>query len=189
MSISTAVFDLETSALTADEGIILCGVVQSSRRTKPYVLRIDQLDSKTWRAGKRGHDRNTVRALVELLSDHDVLVAHNGSFFDLPMLRTRQLRWGDKPMPDMKVIDPWKVAKRKFNLKSNSLARVADFVGIRDRKTPLNMSTWAAAMQDGDKAALDLIVEHCIADVRVLDGVLGFVKPFIKVLDSQGSAL
>ena len=37
--------------------------------------------------------------------------------------------------------------------------------------------------------AMDLIVEHCVADVKVLCGVLKIVKPFIRQLDDRGSAL
>lgn len=188
-AISTAVFDIETSDLEADRGVILCAVIKSSKREEPLILRIDETDRKSWKRGLRGHDRNLVRAIADELEDHDVLVAHNGMWFDLPFVRTRQLRWGQKRLPDMKVVDPFQVARRKFRLKSNGLGRIADYVGIKERKTPLDMSVWADAILNGTKASLDLIVEHCVADVEVLDGVLGFVKPYVRVLDDRGSAL
>jgi len=62
-------------------------------------------------------------------------------------------------------------------------------VGIKDRKTPLDMSLWMEAMLNGDAKAMNKIVAHCEADIRVLRGVLGFVKPYIRVFDDRGSAL
>lgn len=187
--LTTAVFDLETSDLDADRGVILCGVIKSSERRDPYVFRIDREDRATWRRGKRGCDKNTVKAISAVLQRHDVLVAHNGGWFDIPMLRTRQLLTDAAVMRDMKLVDPFQIARRKFRLKSNSLGRVADFLGVKDKKTPLDMSTWADAILNGSRKSMDLIVEHCVADVEVLAAVLSFVKPFVKVLDDRGSAL
>lgn len=186
--ISTAIFDLETSDLSGDRGIILCGVIKSSTNDKLHVIRSDETNPG-WKAGKRGNDKNTVRHLIRILSDHDVLVAHNGTRFDLPFLRTRAIRWGLPRLPDIKIVDPLSIAWRKLRLASNSLGRVADHAGVKDRKTPLDMSLWMAAVLDGDEHAMNKIVAHCIADVKVLEGVLAVVKPYVKILDDRGSAL
>ena len=187
--ISTAIFDLETSALEGDRGIILCCSVESSDEPgKIVTIRTDETNPR-WDEGKRGDDRETVKQIVKILSQHDVLVAHNGNRFDVPFLRTRLLRWGLKRFPDIKLVDPCYIAFRKFRLRNNSLAVVSDHVGVKDRKTPLDMSVWAKAILDGDKRAMNKIVEHCEADIRVLAGVLEVVKPYIKVLDDRGSGL
>lgn len=186
--IKTCVFDLETSALEGDRGIILCAVMQSSVFKKPIVIRTDDTNPR-WSEGRRGDDSRTVKQIAAVLADHDVLVAHNGSRFDLPFLRTRMARWGMKRLPDMKLVDPCSIAWRKFRLRSNSLGAIADHIGLSDKKTPLDMSTWADAILNGTRSAMNLIVEHCIADVRVLEGVLELVKPFVKILDDRGSSL
>ncbi len=187
--IDTLILDLETTSLDADSGVILCCSYESSKEPgKVRTLRQDRMNPH-WDKGDRGNDKELVKAICKLVREHDVVVAHNGSRFDLPFLRTRALRWGLTPLKDVKQIDPCSVAWRKFKLRSNSLGRIADYVGIKDKKTPLDMSTWADATLRGDKKAMNLIVEHCEADIRVLSGVLEFVKPFIKVLDEKGSAL
>jgi uncharacterized protein YprB with RNaseH-like and TPR domain len=186
--ISTAVFDLETSDLNADSGIILCAVIQSSTRKTPIVIRTDDTNPN-WKKGLRGDDSATVKKVQEALADHDVLCAHNGTRFDLPFLRTRALKWGIPRLPDIKVVDPLSIAWRKFRLKSNRLGNLSDYVGVKDKKTPLDMSLWMEAVLNGSREAMDAIVEHCVADVKVLAGVLKFVKPFIRVLDERGSAL
>lgn len=187
--ISTLILDLETTDLDADRAVILCGSYESSREPgKVRTIRQDETNPH-WYKGRRGDDKDLVKQLCKLVREHDVLVAHNGTRFDIPMLRTRALRWHLEPLREVKNVDPCSIAWRKFKLRSNSLGRIADFVGIKDRKTPLDMSIWADVMLNGDKKGMDLIVKHCEADIRVLSGILKFVKPFIKLLDDRGSSL
>lgn len=187
--ITTCVLDLETTDLNADRGVILCACYESSRKPgRIQTLRQDKL-SKSWAKGDRGNDKELVKAIMKVVKDHDVIVAHNGSRFDLPMLRTRALRWGLKPLKEVKLVDPCSISWRKFRLRSNSLGSLADHLGIKAQKTPLHMSVWMDATLRGDKKAMNYIVEHCVADIKVLSAVLSFVKPFIKVLDEKGSAL
>lgn len=186
--ISTAIFDLETSALDANQGIILCGVIKSSKRNETIIIRSDETNPG-WKHGKRGNDKETVKRITRVLQSHDVLVAHNGNRFDLPYLRTRSIHWGLPRLPDMKLIDPLQIAWRKFKMNRNSLGSIAGHVGVRDKKTPIDWEDWMAATYDGDTKAMDRIVKHCVADVNVLEGVLEVVKPYVKVLDDRGSGL
>ena len=188
--ISTAVFDLETSNLGGDTGVILCACVESSMKPgKIITLRSDDMAAEDWNAGRRGNDKPLVKELANILSDHDILVAHNGTRFDVPFIRTRLMRWGLKKFPDQKIIDPLSLALRKLRLERNSLGRLSDLLGIEERKTPLDLSVWTDAVLNGTRRSMNLIVEHCIADVKVLTACLEFVKPYIKVLDDRGSAL
>lgn len=186
--ISTAIFDLETSGLEGDRGIILCGCVKSSIDGKMYTVRTDETNRK-WKSGKRGDDSLTTKQIAAILVKHDVLVAHNGNFFDLPYLRTRLLRWNLPRLPDVKIVDPWRIAKNKLRLQYNSLGNIANFVGIKQEKTPLHMAVWMEAIFNGTKSAMDNIVDHCQKDVLVLEGVFNMVKPYIKLLDDRGSGL
>lgn len=187
--ISTLILDLETTDLDADRAVILCASYESSEDPgRVRTIRQDRTNPR-WRKGIRGDDKELVKQVCTLVRSHDVVVAHNGSRFDIPMLRTRALRWGLSPLKEVKLVDPCTIAFRKFKLRSNSLGRIADYVGITDRKTPLDMSVWADVMLNGSAKGMNKIVEHCEADIRVLRGVLRFVKPFIRVFDDRGSAL
>ncbi len=188
--ISTLILDLETTDLDADRGVILCACYESSEEPgEVKTLRNDVVNADDWKAGKRGNDKEITKQIRELVEDHDVIVAHNGARFDLPFLRTRALRWRLRPVREVKTVDPLQIAWRKFRLRSNRLGALADHLGIEDKKTPLDLSVWADAMLNGTKKAMDLIVEHCVADIKVLSGVLPHVKPFIKIFDDRGSAL
>jgi uncharacterized protein YprB with RNaseH-like and TPR domain len=187
--ISTLILDLETTSLDADSGVILCASYESSEDLGVvHTIRQDETNPR-WKKGVRGDDKELCKQVNALVRSHDVIVAHNGNRFDVPMLRTRALHWGLAPLREVKLVDPCFIAFRKFKLKSNSLGRIADYVGIKDRKTPLDMSIWADAYLNGSTKAMDLIVEHCEADIRVLSAVLNVVKPYIKVFDDRGSAL
>lgn len=188
--ISTLILDLETTDLAADRGVILCASYESSEQPgKIHTIRQDDPEINPDWETKRSNDRELVKQLNQLVRDHDVIVAHNGSRFDIPFLRTRSLRWRLAPVKDVKLVDPLQIAWRKFRLRSNSLGAVADHLGIEDRKTPLDLSVWASAMLDGDKRSMNKIVAHCEADIKVLSAVLPHVKQFVKVLDDRGSAL
>jgi uncharacterized protein YprB with RNaseH-like and TPR domain len=187
--LSTLILDIETTDLAADRGVILCVCYESSKRPgRITTLRNDKISSG-WAKGLRGDDKEIVRRTNDVIRSHDVIVAHNGKNFDLPFLRTRAMRWGLPALEEPKIVDPLKILWNKHRLRSNRLGAIADHVGIRDRKTPLDLSVWSDATLNGTKAAMDLIVEHCEADVRVLAGVLPHVTPFIKVLDQRGSGL
>lgn len=187
--ITTLILDLETTDLECDRGVLLCASYESSKEPgKVRTLRNDEI-SAGWAEGRRGDDKELVKQVCALVRSHDVIVAHNGTRFDLPFLRTRALRWNLRPLLDVKIVDPLSIAWRKLRLRSNRLGNIADFVGIEDKKTPLDMSVWADAMLNGSKKSMNLIVSHCEADIRVLAGVLEVVKPFIRILDDRGSAL
>lgn len=186
--LSTAVFDLETSSLNANEAVLLVSCFKSSE-LGTVTLRIDDTDSYHWDRGLRGHDNIIVQRTADILAQHDVIVAHNGSRFDVPFLRTRMLKHKMGRLPDLKMVDPCSMLFHKFRMKSNSLAAIIDHLGLRDKKTPLNMSVWIDATLNGNRKAMDEIVKHCIQDVKALDGVFNAVKPYIKLLDDRGSAL
>lgn len=188
--ISTLILDLETTDLAADRGVILCASYESSNEIgKVRTIRQDDPDINPDWETKRGNDRELTKQVAGLVRDHDVIVAHNGTRFDLPFLRTRCLRWRLAPPKDVKIVDPLQIAWRKFRLRSNALGAVADYLGIEDKKTPLDLSVWADAMLNGSKRAMNLIVSHCEADVKVLSAVLPHVKQFVRILDDRGSAL
>jgi hypothetical protein len=97
--ITIATFDIETSHLCADFGVILCAAVKPHiKGAKPEVFRGDELNPD-WDT-KRSNDKPVVRSLLDALNDYDVLIAHNGLKFDLPFIRTRLAKWNLKPLPE-----------------------------------------------------------------------------------------
>ena len=186
--ISSCCFDLETSSLNANFGIVLCAVIKGSDRKKPYVFRGDSYDP--WKNGNRSDDSLLVKDIVSCLNDYDVLVAHNGARFDVPFLRTRLAKWHPSlecgAFPNKKLVDPVLLARSKLRMSSNSLAAIASLIGAGE-KTLVDGDVWMRAALDGDSEAMDIIVKHCIIDVDILEKVADAVKPYCSAFNTYGS--
>lgn len=183
--ITIATFDIETSHLCADFGVILCAVVKPHMKgAKPEVFRGDELNPD-WDT-KRSYDKPVVRSLLDALNDYDVLIAHNGLKFDLPFIRTRLAKWNLKPLPEKKLIDPVQIARNKLRMSGNSLDKLASFIQANS-KTPVRGDAWLKAALDGCRKSMNYIVEHCIEDVNTLDSIVDMVKPYSTAFNAWGS--
>jgi len=182
--IGSACFDLECSSLQADFGIILAAVIKTPFK-KPTVFRADKLNPN-W-AKARSDDSKIVEAVANELKKYDILVAHNGVDFDLPFLRTRLLVNDLPPLPDFKIVDPVKIARKSLRLGYNSLERIASVLGVNQKKN-VDGQVWLRAILDGDKKAMDQITKKCISDVLMLEDIIDHLKPYTTVFNSWGSA-
>lgn len=180
-------FDLETTSLNADFGVVLCGVVLPGHDgAKPKIFRADHLN-KDWQKC-RSDDRAVVKAIVEELRNYDVWIAHNGLKFDVPFLRTRLLAHDLPPLPNNKLIDPLQLARSKLRMSWNSLEKLAQHLGC-NQKTQVDGEHWLRAALDGDRKSMNYIVDHCIKDVIVLDDVVGALKAYSSTINSWGSGV
>lgn len=186
--INAGTFDLETSSLDPDFGIILCGVVLPASGP-PIIVRGDEVAGGDWKT-RRSDDRATVRELVRVLKGFDVLAAHNGLWFDVPYLRRKLAIHGMDPLPEFKLVDPFQLARRKLSTgrSRNSLKALSESLTTRAHKTPLSGRVWIRAALDGSKSDMDKIVKHCIADCRVLAEVVDKVKPYCREFNTWGSS-
>lgn len=182
---SIGVFDIETSGLNAAFGRILCCVVETYDPHQVTIYRADEFPA--WKAGRRSDDYEITAAICAKLEDIDILVAHNGVGFDLRFLRTRALEHGLPPLNPAKIVDPVLAARRNLRLPSNSLDSIARHIKASNEKTVLEPGLWARAVMDGDKQAMDYIVEHCQKDVEVLAEVTWSLRGYIRVIDALGS--
>lgn len=102
-----------------------------------------------------------------------------GSRFDLPMVNSKLILFGEPPLPHIPHIDGWKISKYKLKIHSNRLASVQEFLGLPTSKTPVKGGEWLKAMA-GDRTALKYIVSHCKADVNVLEEAYLKLRPLIN---------
>lgn len=183
--IASCVFDLETTNLNADFGIILCGVVKSSHG-KPQVFRGDRLNPK-W-STKRSDDSHVLKALVEELEKYDIWIAHNGQKFDIPYLRSRLLKFGFPSLANKKLIDPCHLARNKLKISYNSLEKIANHMGCNS-KTDLDPDIWLKASLDGCRRSMDEVCRHCVEDVITLEKVINYMKTYCTAFNSYGSSV
>jgi uncharacterized protein YprB with RNaseH-like and TPR domain len=185
MAIQTCYFDIETSNLNADFGVILCACIKGDG--KPVVtLRGDRL-VPGWSA-KRSDDGPLVAAIAKELSKYDLWVAHNGQKFDIPFINTRLMASGQLPLARPKVlIDPVWVARNNLRMSYNSLDKLSSVLGVNS-KTEVDPAIWLRATLDGDKKAMNYIVEHCVQDVITLDKVVDKLKHLCSAFNNWGSS-
>lgn len=181
--VSCCCFDLETTNLSADFGVVLCGVVKPAQG-KPKIFRADHLNPKWDKC--RSDDSAICREIVAYLDQFDIWVAHNGHRFDVPFLRTRLLKHGMNALPGKKLIDPVLLARNKLKMSWNGLDKVAEHLGV-NTKTDVCPDQWLKAALDGDRKAMHYIVEHCVQDVLVLEKVIGALKAYSGTYNTYGS--
>jgi len=102
-----------------------------------------------------------------LYSKADVVVGHNLLGFDHKMLEVRCLANGLPPLPAVKLIDTLQIAKQKFRFPSNKLDSLAAYLGLGRKVSHSGIDLWIKT-QEGDKSALDSMVEYCKQDVDLL---------------------
>lgn len=175
--------DIEATNLKADFGYMLCA-------------------SWKWEGLKKVHHRSIAEAptfeedptddawiIEELrpeLEKADVVVFHYGSRFDYPYLQTRALYHRLEPLPRVRWIDTWRIARNQLALSSNRLASLSRLLGVEE-KTPLSGPVWIRAMA-GHAPSIRYVVEHCDQDVIVLEQVYQRIKA-LRPTDGQGPKL
>lgn len=132
-------------------------------------------DPKRFRANPND-DGHVIRTLHAVLSDADVLVAHNGDRFDVRWLNGRILAHGLSPLPPIATIDTLKIARRYFALNSNRLDYLGDYLGV-GRKITTPPGLWLEALR-GNAKAIRTMVTYCKGDITLLKDVFVKLRPF-----------
>lgn len=180
--ITAACFDLETSNLNADFGIVLCGVIKPAHG-EPIIFRGDSY--KTWKK-QRSCDKGIVVDVCKELERYDILIGHNSARFDIAYLRTRLMKWNAGVLNTKKLVDPFQIVRNKLRLGSASLRALAQHLGVNE-KTDVSGDLWLRAALDGDVPALDTIVDHCVRDVVTLERIVDAVKGYCTTFNAWGS--
>lgn len=175
---TTCYFDIETTNLTANYGIMLCAVVKS-QYGKPRVFRLDE-----HRNGIRSEDKRLVRAVIEELGKYQYLVSYNGIRFDTKFINTRALYHRLTPLGEKLHIDLLNVARRVLRTNNRRLDTVVNFLEVEEKKTAIDPKYWRWAML-GDSRAMDEVVKHCVQDVLALECVHQRLAPYIKTVRRQ----
>jgi RNase P subunit RPR2 len=112
------------------------------------------------------------------VDDADVIIAHNGTRFDIPKINTRFILNGLKPPHPYQVLDTNKVAYKQFGFSSNKL----DYLGkllVNKQKQHTDYELWIKC-ENGDQESLDYMKEYCIADTTLLEEVYVQLRPWMK---------
>jgi len=123
-------------------------------------------------------DKRITKSLWMLLNEADIVIAHNGSKFDIPKMNSRFAVHGLKPPSPYRQIDTCTVASKQFGFSSNKLDALAGYFGIR-HKDETSFELWKKCV-NGDGEALDYMRTYNISDVEILEKVYFKLRPWIK---------
>lgn len=120
-------------------------------------------------------------ALIKWLHDwmlkSDYLVAHSGDNFDWPMFTARLAYHGLPPVPQVKLVDTLKMA-RKHKFMANDLRFLARHFGAKEVKA--DAPDWDAVAV-GDAEAIKYCIKYNRQDLRALEPVYERLLPYSKV--------
>jgi uncharacterized protein YprB with RNaseH-like and TPR domain len=179
ITLRPAYVDLETTNLKANFGRILCASVADMYGN----VRTFRIDDDPWARERRRDDVALAVGLRDYLETFDFLVGWNSKMFDVPYLNTRLLIGNERPMRmDIMHLDPmYKAGRGSLALHSRRLDAVAKTFRLPVQKTGLDPEIWNDAA-DGDRDAMDYVVEHCEHDVLVLRMVFHILKDLVKIV-------
>lgn len=180
------IFDLETSGFYADSSILLCCSVKTYGANGVTTVRADKFD--TWK-GNKSNERLVIQAVWDLLEPFDIVIAHNGEWFDKTYFNAKCLQYEMKPILRFKKsIDPVQLSRKHLKLGRNTLAALIDYLKIPVKKTPIELDRWIRASHDGNKNDMNFIVTHCEYDVKTLEMVYDRLRKLIDKVDTKGSS-
>ncbi len=120
-------------------------------------------------------DKLLVTALHQLLTEADVVVAHNGDKFDIRKANARFIAHGLKPPSPYKTVDTLKIARKHFKFDSNRLDDLGGYLGVGRKQPTTGKALWLGCMS-GDLRAWKQMADYNKQDVRLLCRVYDRLK-------------
>jgi uncharacterized protein YprB with RNaseH-like and TPR domain len=165
--------DIETSNLKADFGIMLSYCIKEENSDNMLFDVITKKDMEN------GLDKRIVQGCINDMGKFDRVATYYGTGFDIPFIRTRALIL-KLNFPEYGALfhtDVYYMAKRLLCLSSKRQNVVAEAITGVDIKTRIEPKYWIPALQ-GDKKALDYILDHNKRDARQLESNYHALKVF-----------
>lgn len=121
-------------------------------------------------------DYHVVKTLRDELEDADAVIAHYGNKFDMPYLMTRMAYHRIDPLPKIKQIDTYQIARRLFKFNSNRLDYLGEFLGV-GKKRHVERGLWLRCL-NGEVGALQSMVRYNKRDISLLEDVYKVLAPY-----------
>lgn len=124
-------------------------------------------------------DKRMLRGIWDLLNEAEIVIAHNGTRFDITKLNTRFLIHDMQPPLPYQQIDTLLHIRRQFGFTSNKLDYVNKLLNLERKQETGGFELWEKCYK-GDKEALKKMLDYNIQDVRILEDTYLRIRPWIK---------
>jgi uncharacterized protein YprB with RNaseH-like and TPR domain len=175
-----AYLDIESSALNASFGIVLCYCLKGEdgkwfkRSITPEEIRSGVFD------------KPLLKQFCKDVRHFDRVIGYYSSKFDIPFLRTRCIHHHlDFPIfKELLHTDMYFVAKRNTLPYSRRLGVLAPFFGIPSKGHPLNGDVWLKCLS-GNQKAIDFVLTHCEEDIISTQKLWKKLNPYTRLTRSS----
>jgi DNA polymerase elongation subunit (family B) len=139
-------------------------------------------DEILYEENRKADDRQIVKSMFRLLDMADVVVAHNGERFDLPVILGRGVVHGLTPPSPYFIVDTLRVARKEFRFVTNRLVNIAEELGVSpkdDHKKFPGFELWLECLR-GNEEAWDEMRKYNVQDVLTLEEVYLRLRPYMR---------
>lgn len=133
----------------------------------------------TPKEAKTQDDKRIIRGIWALLNEADIVIAHNGDKFDIPKLNQRFVIHKLNPPLPYQTIDTLKHIRRQFGFTSNKLDYVNQLLSLPRKTEHEGFPLWERCYA-GDQAALNIMEDYNIGDVKILEDTYLRIRSWIK---------
>ena len=162
-----------SDAQVVQEGYVLCWAAKWLGNDNIMFDSIWQHDAKV----SEGNDYEVCKSLHALFDEADIVVAHNGNRFDVPLMNTRFLFHRLPPNTPYKKVDTLSILRHNFMLPSNKLSSAAIYLGLTDKMDAGGFHTWLGCI-NGDEEHQEHMLTYNIQDVLTLEELYLRVRPW-----------
>lgn len=114
-----------------------------------------------------------------LLDRADIVVAHNGSDFDVKKLNAKFIQWDFDPPSPYKVVDTKRDLTRVARFSSNKLDWLCKQLELGSKMETGGFDTWQGCM-NGDREAWAKMKEYNANDIVLLESLYETLAPWIR---------
>jgi hypothetical protein len=125
------------------------------------------------------NDKRLVKEFYDVLVSADIWVTYYGKGFDVPYFQAKLLEHGLPYLPNTPHVDLYFTVKSNLAISRKSLANVSWFLRLEAKKTPVDGRSWKRAMA-GHAPSIRYVIDHCKADVLVLEEAYMKLRPLVR---------
>lgn len=154
-----AFVDIESTGLRGDYNSVLVVSI------KPY-----RKQAIVFTCSEPGDDKGLLLCVGDELLNYECIVTYYGKGFDIPMLNTRLLSWGESPLPTKHHIDMYYTLKSKLLTARRSQGHLLSWLDTPEKKMSVGASEWNRVLDTKTRQkAMETMVDRCISDTKGLE--------------------
>ena len=135
-------------------------------------------DVQTPEEARAEDDKRVLGSIHKLLDQADIVISHNGKKFDHRKLTSRFILNGYPPSTPYAFVDTLEHSRKIGAFSSNRLNYLGKLSQNKE-KLETNHKLWTDCA-NGDEEALRYMSEYCDEDIRLLEGVYLWLRPYMK---------